>query len=258
MFRDTKVPDEHISMPFKLKDKANWNIHDARQAVREDRNWENAFTEILYRPFDVQHIFYHDAVVERSRKNVMRHMMNKNISLCFMRQVSLGEDLSHFIVSNSIVDNRTFLSSKGIIQQAPLYLYPDMENNHLFSAQEQAKGKQTNINPDILSKPTANYPELPSPEMIFYYTYAVLYSKTYRKKYAAFLKIDFPRISFTNEYDMFRAMAEYGKNLTELHLMKSPDLDSPIAKFQSSGDNCVDKLRYDNKNSRVYINKEQY
>ena len=53
-------------------------------------------------------------------------------------------------------------------------------------------------------------------------------------------------------------MAEYGKRLVELHLLKSAELDSPMARFQGKGDNRVEKPKYDDKAGLVYINKTQY
>ena len=53
-------------------------------------------------------------------------------------------------------------------------------------------------------------------------------------------------------------MSEYGNRLVDLHLLKSQELDSPIARFQGKGDNRVEKPKYDDKAGRVYINKEQY
>ena len=40
--------------------------------------------------------------------------------------------------------------------------------------------------------------------------------------------------------------------------MRSPELDSPVVKFQGTGDKRVDKIKYDKKDERVYINKDQY
>jgi len=108
-----------------------------------------------------------------------------------------------------------------------------------------------------------------APEEIFYYIYAVLYSNTYRKKYAEFLKIDFPRVPFTKDYKVFSSMAEYGKRLVDLHLLKAQELDPPVAKFQGKGSDKVEKVKYepvgqtfvsDTKESlpRVYINNDQY
>lgn len=257
MFRDTKLPDEIICETFKLKDNVNWRLKQARERVRQDEEWENAITKILYRPFDTRWIFYHDEVIERSRKEVMRHMMQENISLCAMRQVALGEKYTHFLVSENIVDNRTFLSGKGIIQQFPLYLFPETDKKDLFSTTELGH-KTQNINPDLLSGLSKAYGKKPTPEEIFYYIYAVLYSNTYRTKYAEFLKTDFPRVPFTKSYKTFLEMGKYGKELFDLHLLKSPDLDPPIARFQGKGDNRVEKPRYSETEQRVYINVIQY
>ncbi|MBU0988121.1 MAG: N-6 DNA methylase, partial [Proteobacteria bacterium] len=82
MLCDVTIPDELIQQPYKLKDKSNWKLKKARENVRKNKDWEGAITRILYRPFDIQWIFYHDAMVERSRKNVMRHMMlGENLAL---------------------------------------------------------------------------------------------------------------------------------------------------------------------------------
>ncbi|MDA8090646.1 MAG: hypothetical protein M0Z61_10585 [Nitrospiraceae bacterium] len=98
----------------------------------------------------------------------------------------------------------------------------------------------------------------PLPEEIFFYIYAVLYSETYRTKYAEFLKIDFPRVPFTSDYKLFKNMAEYGNRLVDLHLLKSKELDLPIARYSIEGNNRGEKPRFDEKSGRVYINNEQY
>jgi REP element-mobilizing transposase RayT len=97
-----------------------------------------------------------------------------------------------------------------------------------------------------------------TPEKIFYYIYAILYSNIYRTQYAEFLKGDFPRIPFTRDCEIFNRMAEYGKELVDLHLLRSQELDPPLAKFQGSGDEKVEKLRYDEKQECLYINQNQY
>jgi len=48
----------------------------------------------------------------------------------------------------------------------------------------------------------------------------------------------------------------------DLHLLRSPELDPPIARFQGEGDGKVQTgkkgLRYDPEGERVYINETQY
>ena len=99
----------------------------------------------------------------------------------------------------------------------------------LFEPEADYGAKKPNLSADVVNRLTKAFKKTPSPEEIFYYIYAVLYSETYRTKYAEFLKIDFPRVPFTKDYKLFKKMAEYGNRLVDLHLLKSSDLDSPVA-----------------------------
>src|SRR3972149_2065815 len=87
-FRDKNLPDDIIRQTFLLKDTSQFKLGQAREKVMNEHDWEEAITKILYRPFDVQWIFYHDALIERSRKEVMRHMMKENLGLLTCRQQS--------------------------------------------------------------------------------------------------------------------------------------------------------------------------
>jgi predicted helicase len=86
------------------------------------------------------------------------------------------------------------------------------------------------------------------------------HSPTYRKRYAEFLKIDFPRIPLTSQTQLFWQLAELGDELVQIHLMKTR-LDE-IVGFPIEGDNLIEKITYteptDKQNGRVYINKTQY
>jgi len=252
MFCDEKMPDELVRQTFNLKDKLNWKLKIAREKVRKDEGWENSITKILYRPFDIRWIFYHHEVIERSRKEVMGHMMQKNLGLIFHKREELLIPYSHFLVTTDIIEHGC-LSSKTTCYLAPLYLYHETEKEYLFNHTEE-----TNIRPKLFEVLTEVYKKELIPEEIFYYIYAVLYSNIYRTKYADFLKIDFPRIPFTKDYKLFSKMAEYGQSLVDLHLLKSAEIDQPIAKFQGKGDERVEKLRYDEKEKRTYINESQY
>jgi hypothetical protein len=267
IFRDEKMPDDIVRQTFKLKEKSNWKLKNAREKIRKDEKWENSITKILYRPFDIQWVCYHDAVIERSRKEVMRHILRDNISICFMRQVSLQNDYTHFLVSKSIVDNRTFLSSKGIIQQAPLYLYTKKDNPQkrssgsslmLFEPPAEYGSKTPNLSSNIMKHLSKSLGKTPTPEEIFFYVYAILYSNIYRAKYAEFLRSDFPRVPFTKNTELFLKMATHGKKLAQLHLLQSSDLNLPIAKFRGKGEGSVENLRYDKAERRVYFNQSQF
>ncbi len=273
-FRDKKMPDEIIGQTYELKDKSNWKLKSAREAIMKDDGWERAFTKILYRPFDERHIYYHDAVIERSRKEVMQHMLHDNLCLITNRQV-LGE-FRHAFCSNAIINDCTVsLETRERSYAFPLYLYRSEVKPKkslanimmLFEPAASYEAKKPNIHETILKKLSSAFKKTPSPEEIFYYIYAVLYSETYRTKYAEFLKIDFPRVPITKDFKLFRKMSEYGNRLVDLHLLKewanghSP-LQNPIARYQGQGDNRVAKVRYDvgahGDAPSLYINKTQY
>ena len=257
MFRNQSMPDELIKQTFKLKDTSTFKLRKSRETLSKDKNWEQYFSEILYRPFDKRYIYYTDIVVERPLLKVMQHMIRDNFGLILPKRVETKIPWSHVLCANVLVEHVT-VSLKTIDYIFPLYLYPDPDQNDLFSHLKESKERKPNINEKIFSALSETYKTKPKPEDIFYYIYAVFYSNTYRSKYAEFLKTDFPRVPFTKDERLFKKLSEYGKGLADLHLMRSPELDSPVIKFQGTGDKRVDKIKYDKKGESVYINKDQY
>jgi len=118
--------------------------------------------------------------------------------------------------------------------------------------------KEPNLNKELLKTLSGVFKKEPKPEEIFYYIYAILYANTYRSKYAEFLQSDFPRIPFTKDYEIFQEMATFGKELAELHLLKSKKLDKSIAKFPAKDSCKVEKREYKEKEEKIYINDRQY
>jgi predicted helicase len=96
------------------------------------------------------------------------------------------------------------------------------------------------------------------PEDIFDYIYAVFHSPNYRKRYAEFLKSDFPRVPLPEDAKQFRRLTSLGGELVALHLMESPKLDKLITKYDTRGVHHVEQVRYVDTQKRVYINKEQF
>ena len=95
-----------------------------------------------------------------------------------------------------------------------------------------------------------------SPEEILGYIYAVLYSPTYRKKYAEFLKTDFPRIPFVDDLKEFEALSKLGSQLMQAHPLK--DIPAKIKVDVSKNDDPVEKPVYDHENQRLYANKNLF
>lgn len=253
IFRDKKLADELIRQTFNLKDNRDWKMPAKRKAIIADEDWEGKLIQILYRPFDVRWIFYHKDAIDFGRPEVMRHMLQDNLGLITTRQF---KEKPGAFVTASVMAHKT-VSVYDINYLFPLYLYPETDNRDLFSRPGQPADRKPNLDVSLLRTLKETHGRKPTPEEIFHYIYGVLYAPTYRTKYAEFLKTDFPRVPFTRDRELFTQVARLGKRLVDLHLLKSPELDPPIARFQGAGDNKVEKQRYDEREKRVYINTAQ-
>jgi predicted helicase len=58
--------------------------------------------------------------------------------------------------------------------------------------------------------------------------------------------------------EIFEKLSNLGKELVELHLLKHPSHDKTEIGFPKGDSNRLEKVTYDEKNQRVFINKEQY
>ena len=279
-FKNSRYPDDRLHKFFNIREKRGWSIRKAWNVIQpfSDSDLESLIVPVLYRPFDTRWIFYHDSLVWRTVKRVMQHMLQPNLALLAKRQSKL--DFSYAFITDKIAESCVFESAYANNTVFPLYLYTETQTAEkkkspgssvmmLFDKPSGGyKVRKPNINPELHALLNNTFNPQPvttlgkqkpfdvSPEEIFYYIYAVLYSNTYRQKYQEFLKIDFPRIPFTKNYQLFQKLAQFGKELTELHLLKSPDLRNPTAKFQGKNNNVVEKREY--QKGRVYINDEQY
>ena len=272
------MPPEEAREAFHLgKDARDWKIQLAQDDVRRSGPKRENVVPILYRPFDTRYTYYtgHSrGFLCMPRAEVMRNMLQDNMGLCTMRQVSLEGGYSHVLVTLSIVDNRTFVSSKGIVELCPLYCQGasiSADADAFAHRLESDPPRHANLNPDIVATVARGlkFETIPDghgnltrgsmgPEDLFAYIYAVLCSPMYRTRYAEFLKADFPRIPFSKDRDTFLKLADLGQQLIDLHLMRSPELDNPISRFCGKGDGAVKKVEFDADRGRVSINPTQY
>ncbi|MDW7998160.1 MAG: type ISP restriction/modification enzyme, partial [Thermodesulfovibrio sp.] len=236
------LPDEIVKDTLKLKDTRDWNFKKAREEIKK-LDWKDYIRQYSYRAFDNRYICYLPILIDRGcdRWDLMKNFFEKNIGLTTTRKTPENFGLLAF-VCNSVGDIHLIGDQNYFF---PLNLYQNQyEDKKLFNENPTYK-KTPNIKPEIFSILAQSYKVEPTPESIFFYIYAVLYSNIYRTKYAEFLRIDFPRIPFTKDYELFRKMAELGQRLVNLHLLESPELDPPVAKFQGEGENKVEKIKYE-------------
>jgi hypothetical protein len=102
-----------------------------------------------------------------------------------------------------------------------------------------------------------------APIDILDYIYAVLHSPTYREKYKEFLKIDFPRVPYPKNTEIFWQLVKLGGEIRQIHLLESPVVEKYITQYPADGSNTVKrsnfvKVQNFDKVGNVYINETQY
>ena len=245
------------------KDAPHWKVSFAQNDLKESGLKKELIVPILYRPFDIKYTYYtghSQGFICRPRPEVMHHMAHENFGLCVGRAgqvVGLEKPWNIVFCSECIEDLNLFYRGGNV--NFPLYCYFDKLKKGISNKGTPEQKRVTNISKEFLYALKEALGGEPIPEEIFYYIYAVLYSPSYRARYAAFLKYDFPRVPLTSDKDLFKTLCGLGSELVSLHLMKSPELDNLITEFKGEGDNVVAAIgKKSYKNGKLGINKTQY
>ncbi|GAA7438338.1 hypothetical protein BD0142_12500 [Helicobacter pylori] len=133
-----------------------------------------------------------------------------------------------------------------------------------------------NFTPEFRSFIDKHYSHHFEPLEVLGYIYALLYSPNYRKRYEDFLKIDYPKILFTNNKDLFRALSLLGIELIGLHVLNQESLNHSFEKLKDAtiGESCyspssklteahdrnpiIKKSSHNEPEQRLYINHSAY
>lgn len=217
---------------------------------------QNRVKRYHYRPFDFRYIYYYykkgTKIMERDRYNsIAFQLFRENIAIITSR-LNASQNFNGIIVTKDLPDYKLGERTRGS------YIFPLYDHTSIKSTIEASIPNytpETNFQADFTNNIKMKYPNNKiTPKLIFSYIYGVLHMPTYRAKYLNYLKIDFPRIPFPEDYDKLEQISTIGKELITLHLMKNR-LTSSVT-FPEAGNNYVDEIVYtDNK---VYINDTQY
>jgi predicted helicase len=188
------------------------------------------------------------------------------VALCVGRQsITTGSaDYDTVSINNKPVDLNFY--RRGGEAVFPLYIYNDTgnkkpnqnQNNHLFVKEPQAQYNERieNFAPKFRAFINEKYGHHYEPEAILGYIYAVLHSPSYRSQYAEFLKIDFPRIPFVDDRQLFEQLSKLGWALVQAHLLKEIPAQPQVE--ITKGSDLVEKPIYHPKEQRLYLNPQQY
>lgn len=250
LIEDPAIDEDYLRSVLKLKqnskkyqagDTRDWKFSTVRQQLMLSGVPDAAYIRYAFRPFDTRTIAYDIRLLSWPRYSIAKHLLLDNLSVTFARS-NKSQTVDHFLVTDMISDVKFAERTTGSVL-APLYIYHDDGS------------RSANFDTDELKRLTTNLSSEPSPEDVLDYIYAALYSPSYREKYKEFLRTDFPRVPVPEQAD-FDRLVPLGRQLRELHLMKSPEAQKYNTTFPESGDDMVDALKYQDGN--VWINKSQY
>jgi predicted helicase len=233
-----------------------------------------SISQVSYRPFDARFLYYKQDLLARPRPDFMKHLKDRdNIALTSIRRSRDNKVVSPFVARNLI--DKCIISTLDNANIFPLYLYSDGDSQQTIKdMQERTSNLRADIVNTICEKIGLNFAldrgsseNSFTPIDVLDYIYAVLHSPTYREKYKEFLKIDFPRIPYPKDKDIFWQLVKLGGKLRQIHLLESPIVEQGNTSYPNDGDNIVTRKIVKNDFEitdtekclgRVWINDNQY
>ncbi|RVY74728.1 DNA methyltransferase [Helicobacter pylori] len=252
-------------------DSRDWRLNNAIKEVKANaNNLEEYIVSCQYRPFDYRWTYY----TSNSRTflaypvyNVFKHMLppltnpktpnqtRKNVVLITSRRFCQSQKSGVGFVSNKISDLRTWTC-------------PGMEGGDYVNPLYHNPNYTENFTPEFRSFIDKHYSHHFEPLEVLGYIYALLYSPNYRKRYEDFLKADYPKILFTNNKDLFRALSLLGIELIGLHVLNQESLNHSFEKlkdatvgesyYKEAHDRIIKKPSHNESEQRLYINHSAY
>jgi hypothetical protein len=261
-FIDKKISTTDACKKFDIpiRDNDKWDADISRKSIIQTQI-EKEIKNIMYRPFDIRKVFYNKYYVARLNKKILSNLKESNYGLITGRQgQAVGDKWNIVYITKYLSDQNIFRRGGGTVFS--LYLY-------------ESKKRHPNLDPKIINEiekrlnlsfvpedkeqltpcsSVVNIKEAFTPLDLFDYIYAVLHSTLYRETYREFLKIDFPRIPYPADIQIFWKLVALGGDLRRLHLLESPKFDKIDVDSVPTGKVLVEKVRYSE--GRVFVNDD--
>ncbi len=235
----TLEPNE-LRRKYDIKDVEGWKLGRAIENVKKNQHeLEKHIVLCQYRPFDYRWTYYTDkscGFLARPVYDVFKHMLppppptnpktpnqtRKNVALNTPRQLKNSDkSWTQCFISSRINDQGLSSGGNGAGVNYPLYQFRDPNYTENFTLEFRS----------FIDK---HYNHSFEPLEILGYIYALLYSPNYRKRYEDFLKADYPKILFTKNKDLFRALSLLGIELIGLHVLNQESLNYSFEKLKDA------------------------
>jgi len=250
-FINIDLPQIQIEKIFDIKASKDFKLSKLIKSFKTIDT--NSLLSYSFKAFQNKYIYYDKRFIDRDRNSIMNNLKNKkNIAL-----ITVKRHASNYFNFAFVTDKITDFNFLGVGSYTiPLWIYK--KNGDVFNGNGKGKNQVSNLNPNFEKRLENTYKKENITEEIFYYVYAVLYSRVYRTSFPELLKIDYPKIPFTKNAELFEKLSLLGKELADLHLLKSSKLNKPQVKFHGQGNGMVEKVKFDESERKLLINLTQY
>jgi len=270
---NSEVTNRKLQNKFGLKTTSGWRFENLREQSLEEGYKSQLVKECLSSPFSTE-FTYHSKILRRPQIDILRNLHSPNFALLTLRQTRASEQDCFFITDK--IYSKDAISIVDRVTGFPLYLYPDSDQQTIDGNAE----RRPNLDPEIVGEIADNLGLKFTPEKqdtdgtfapidLLDYIYAVLHSPSYRDKYKEFLKIDFPRVPYPDDPEVFWRLVDLGGELRRIHLLEHPVVDEFITTYPVDGDNRIThrltktdpgfvKENKDDENGKIRINDQQY
>jgi predicted helicase len=179
----------------------------------------------IYRPFCFELLFFDEILTHRRGQfHYIFPTVETELETRVICCTGVGAEKSFTCIISDKIVNLSFLGGGTALQCFPFYTYDENGSN-----------RRENITDWALEQFRTHYnnPNITKWD-IFHYVYAILHHPKYREKYAANLKRELPRIPFVKspigggEGEVFRAFADVGRKLAELHVNYEEQDEYPL------------------------------
>jgi type I restriction-modification system DNA methylase subunit len=107
-FRASPSDEQQLHRKFSVSPKMGWSILKGHAALKQLKNFDSNLQQISYRPFDRRTIFYHDDIVWRTVRQIMKNLNRKdNFGLTFNRTVEEKRPYTDVFVCSDYIQHHT-------------------------------------------------------------------------------------------------------------------------------------------------------
>ncbi|MHA1887759.1 MAG: type ISP restriction/modification enzyme [Promethearchaeota archaeon] len=255
---DTKGQQWVKSNGVVYHDARDWKIADGKKGSLERAI--NSIQQWQWRGFDRWWVAYDKYLMTKgsSSYRLMQFMYpwQNNVAIVVSRKSRKATGGSSVLATNILAESHCVEGGFGIGD----YVFP-LKISLLNSRKNHWDSPLTvdsyNFTPHIWDYFSPS--ETPSPETLFAYIYAVLWTPIYRNRYQQLLKKDFPRIPIPKDSKLLQEFAKYGSTLLSLHTFEfsDPQISTVIKTKYPVSENRKPIIifpKFEPQESRIYFN----